>query len=135
MADSASVALQELVGKASLDGNLNFLRGGVHVLAEAVMEAEVSRHLGADPDERTSERKGERNMTFRVSQKLLAQTHAASLDTDADRANPVRRDIPEERGQPFRRSGRTNPICPNRPASPPFGTSSMVSKWILPSRT
>lgn len=40
-----------------------FLREGVRLLAEELMELEVSRHLGAEQYERTGDRRGQRNGT------------------------------------------------------------------------
>ena len=58
MAESVSMALMELVRKAELDGDADFLREGVRVLSQALMEVEVSQHLGAERHERTAERAG-----------------------------------------------------------------------------
>jgi putative transposase len=40
---------------------MDFLREGVRTLAQALMEAEVTQHVGASRYERTSQRTGERN--------------------------------------------------------------------------
>jgi transposase-like protein len=40
---------------------VDFLRDGVRVLTQALMEIEVSQHLGAERHERTAERSGQRN--------------------------------------------------------------------------
>ena len=61
MADSASMALDELLRKAQMSDDADFLREGVRVLAQALMEAEVTQHLGASRYERNAERTGERN--------------------------------------------------------------------------
>src|SRR4051794_30111857 len=61
MADTVSMALAELVRKAEQNGDVDFLRDGVRVLSQALMEVEVSQHLGADRHERTAERSGQRN--------------------------------------------------------------------------
>ena len=61
MADDLSMALEELVRKAQLEPNVDFLREGVRVLSEAVMELEVTQHVGAQRHERTAERTGQRN--------------------------------------------------------------------------
>ena len=61
MADRVSMALGELVRKAELNGDVDFLREGVRVLSQALMEVEVSQHLGAERYERTAERNGQRN--------------------------------------------------------------------------
>ena len=61
MADTVSMALAELVRKAEAEGDVDFLREGVRVLSQALMEVEVAQHLGAERYERTGERRGERN--------------------------------------------------------------------------
>jgi putative transposase len=61
MAEDVRMALAALLRKAEADPGLDVLREGVRVLAEALMEAEVERHLGAAPHERTPERTGQRN--------------------------------------------------------------------------
>ncbi|HEX2184427.1 MAG TPA: IS256 family transposase [Chloroflexota bacterium] len=61
MAASVSMALAELVRKAEEQGDVDFLREGVRVLTQALMEAEVSQHLGAERHERSGERAGYRN--------------------------------------------------------------------------
>lgn len=61
MADTVSMALAELVRKAEQQGDVDFLREGVRVLSQALMEVEVSQHLGAERHERTAKRTGQRN--------------------------------------------------------------------------
>src|SRR5688572_21940869 len=61
MADTVSMALAELVRKAEAEGDVDFLREGVRVLSQALMEVEVAQHVGAERDERSAERRGERN--------------------------------------------------------------------------
>ena len=61
MADTVSMALADLVRKAEEQGDVDFLRDGVRVLTQALMEIEVSQHLGAERHERTAERSGQRN--------------------------------------------------------------------------
>ena len=51
----------ELVRKAEQQGDVDFLREGVRVLSQALMEVEVSQQLGAERYERTAERTGQRN--------------------------------------------------------------------------
>ena len=63
MADEMSMALAELLRKAQVSDDVDFLREGVRALAEALMELEVTQHVGAGRYERTSERTGERNGT------------------------------------------------------------------------
>jgi transposase-like protein len=47
----------EIVRKAIADGDADFLREGVRVLARAVMEAEVTELTGAPKGERAPERR------------------------------------------------------------------------------
>jgi transposase-like protein len=61
VAEDLRMALQELLRKAELDGDVDFLREGVRVLAQEVMEIEVAQHLGAERYERAADRSGERN--------------------------------------------------------------------------
>jgi putative transposase len=60
------MALLEMLRKATADGDADFLREGVRVLAQAVMEAEVSEVTGLprgerDPDRRLTHRNGYRD--------------------------------------------------------------------------
>jgi putative transposase len=61
MADEMSMALDEVLRKAQLSEEVDFLREGERLLAQALMEAEVTQRLGAGRYERTVERSGERN--------------------------------------------------------------------------
>jgi transposase-like protein len=61
MADETSMALDELLRKAQLSDDVDFLREGVRALAQALMEVEVTQQVGASRYERTVERRGERN--------------------------------------------------------------------------
>jgi putative transposase len=61
MADEMRVGLLELLRKAQMEGNSDFLREGVRVLSQALMEMEVEQHLGAARHERTEGRSGHRN--------------------------------------------------------------------------
>ena len=61
MTEKQSIDLLGLLRKAGVDQDLDFLREGVRVLSQALMEAEVSQQLGAGRHERTPERTGQRN--------------------------------------------------------------------------
>lgn len=63
MADDFRMALEELLRKAQREGDVDFLREGVQILAQAVMDLEVTQHVGAEPYERTTTRTGQRNGT------------------------------------------------------------------------
>jgi transposase-like protein len=55
------MALQELLRKAELNGDVDFVREGVRMLSQEIMEIEVAQHLGAERYERPADRTGERN--------------------------------------------------------------------------
>ena len=57
----ASMPLLDLLRKAGQEGDIDFLREGVRVIAQALMELEVSRGIGAERYERTPERLAYRN--------------------------------------------------------------------------
>ena len=61
MTAGQSIDLLGLLRKAGVEPDADFLREGVRVLTQALMEAEVSAHLGAERHERTPERAGQRN--------------------------------------------------------------------------
>ena len=61
MADDLRMALMELIRKADMQKDPGFLRDGVRVLSQALMELEVDQHLGAEKYERAAERTGQRN--------------------------------------------------------------------------
>jgi putative transposase len=61
MADEVRMALLELLRKADLEQDADFLREGVRVLSQALLELEVTQHVGAERHERTAERTGQRN--------------------------------------------------------------------------
>ena len=61
MTDALSIGLTKLLRKAEMDGDVDFLREGMHVFSQAVMELEVTQHLGAERHARTPERTGQRN--------------------------------------------------------------------------
>jgi transposase-like protein len=50
-----------LLRKFGMDQNADFLKEGVRILTQQLMELEVSQQLGADKHERTAERAGHRN--------------------------------------------------------------------------
>ena len=56
MAEDRMAAL-ELLRKAAGDGDLDFLREGLTMLTQLVMDAEVSAQIGADHGERAPERR------------------------------------------------------------------------------
>src|SRR5947209_18032879 len=60
MADELRLALTEVLRKAGVEQS-DFLREGVRVLAQELMELELAEHVGAERHERTPERSGYRN--------------------------------------------------------------------------
>ena len=61
MADELRIGLSELLRKAMIEQDAGFLKEGVRVLSQALMEMEVQEHVGAAPHERSAERVGQRN--------------------------------------------------------------------------
>jgi transposase-like protein len=52
MADSIGMALDELLRKAQMEQNVDGRREGVRVFSQALMELEVTQHVGAQRHER-----------------------------------------------------------------------------------
>lgn len=61
MADATSMALMELLRKAATEPDVDFVREAVQVMSQALMEAEVEAHLGAERYERSATRTTQRN--------------------------------------------------------------------------
>jgi putative transposase len=61
VADELRIGLSELLRKAIIDRDADFLKEGVRVLSEALMEMEVQEHVGAGRHERSPSRTGQRN--------------------------------------------------------------------------
>jgi putative transposase len=61
MADELRIGLSELLRTARMEHDVDFLKEGVRVLSQALMEMEVEEHLGAGRHERSSGRSGHRN--------------------------------------------------------------------------
>jgi putative transposase len=60
-ADDLSMGLEELLRKAECEADMDFLRAGVQRFTQALLELEVTQHVGAGRHERTPERTGQRN--------------------------------------------------------------------------
>ena len=61
MADELRIGLSELLRKAMIEQDASFLKEGVRVLSQALMEMEVEEHVGAGRHERSPGRTGRRN--------------------------------------------------------------------------
>ncbi len=61
MADELRIGLSELLRKAMSEHDADFLKEGVRVLSQALMEMEVEEHVGAARHERSVGRVGQRN--------------------------------------------------------------------------
>ncbi len=61
MADELRIGLTELLRKAMIEHDADFLKEGVRALSQAIMEMEVEEHIGAARHERTEGRSGHRN--------------------------------------------------------------------------
>jgi putative transposase len=58
MADELRIGLSELLRKARMEHDADFLKEGVRVLSQALMEMEVEEYLGARRHERSTGRSG-----------------------------------------------------------------------------
>ena len=61
MADELRIGLAQLLRKAQMKHDADFLKEGVRTLSQALMEMEVEQHIGAGRHERAPERRGYRN--------------------------------------------------------------------------
>jgi transposase-like protein len=61
VADELRIGLSELLRKAMIEQDADFLKEGVRVLSQALMELEVQEHVGAGRHERSPSRTGQRN--------------------------------------------------------------------------
>ncbi len=61
MAEEPRIGLSELLRKAMIEHDADFLKEGVRVLSQALMELEVEEHVGAGRHERSAGRTGRRN--------------------------------------------------------------------------
>ncbi len=61
MADELRIGLSELLRKAQVEHDTDFLKEGVRALSQALMEMEVEEHIGAGRHERSPGRSGHRN--------------------------------------------------------------------------
>ena len=61
MADELRIGLAELLRKAQMERDADFLKEGVRALSQALMEMEVEEHIGAARHERIEGRSGHRN--------------------------------------------------------------------------
>ena len=61
MADELRIGLAQLLRKAQIEHDADFLKEGVRVLSQALMEMEVEEHIGAARHERSADRVGQRN--------------------------------------------------------------------------
>lgn len=61
MADELRIGLTELLRKAMIEQDADFLKEGVRVLSQALMEMEVQEYVGAARHERSPRRVGQRN--------------------------------------------------------------------------
>lgn len=61
MADELRIGLSELLRKAMIEQDADFLKEGLRVLSQALMEMEVEEYVGAARHERSAGRVGQRN--------------------------------------------------------------------------
>ncbi len=89
MADALRMALLELLCKAELEQDTDFLREGVRALSEALLEIEVEQHLGAAKHERTEGRTGYRN----GYRERPFDTRVGTIDDPGEGAPGARREL------------------------------------------
>jgi putative transposase len=65
MTDELRIGLAQLLCKARMEHNEDFLKEGVRVLSQALMEMEVEEHIGAARHERSAERVGGQRNGYR----------------------------------------------------------------------
>lgn len=53
MVDELRVGLQELLRKAQIEDDADFLKEGMRVLSQMLMEMEIEQHIGASRHERS----------------------------------------------------------------------------------
>ena len=85
MADTAIVGFQATLDKVLAGGGGDFLRQGLKLLTEFVMELEVSRQVGAEKGERSEDRQDSRN-GYRSRQ---WDTRVGTLDLSVPRTRRV----------------------------------------------
>ncbi len=61
MANELRIGLKELLSKAHMEHDADFLKEGLRALSQALMEMEVEEHIGAGRHERSEGRSGHRN--------------------------------------------------------------------------
>ena len=71
MADELRIGLQRLLRKAQVEHDADFLRESVRALSQALMELAVEEHIGAGRPERTGQRNGYRQRSYRSLRRFL----------------------------------------------------------------
>ena len=146
MADDLRMALIELLRKAEMEQDTDFLREGTRVFSQALMELEVSQHLKAERYEHTAERTGQRN-GYRERQ---WDTRVGTIDLQVPRvrdgsffpelagASPASRAGADGGGTGSLRPGRLDPACRRTGASTGDaghlqepGISALCRRWML----
>ena len=115
MADDLRMGLVKLLRKAELEHDSDFLREGVQLLGQTLMELEVTQHVGAERHERTAERTGQRN-GYRERQ---WDTRVGTIDLRVPRVRDG--SFYPALLEPRRRAERNTPCTArtSRPAMPP----------------
>ena len=130
------MAVLETVRKAIADGDVDFLREGVRVLAQAVMEAEVTELTGVpkgerDPERRLTNRNGYRDRRWDTRVRTLNLSIPRVRDgSSTGAARPCRWVC----GSRARRS-ISGPTSSRKPARPPRRSPAMTDAWWPPAFT
>ena len=89
MADELRIGLAGLLRKAQMEHDADFLKEGVRVLSQALMEMEAQEHVGAARYERSAGRTGQRNgYRERDRNAALALLEGLYLGAKAQRSLP-----------------------------------------------
>ncbi len=106
MADDRMAAL-ELLRKAAGDGDLDFLREGLTMLSQLVMDAEVSAQIGADHGERAPERRLTQRNGYR-ERRWDTRVGTIDLQIPSSAMGPTSRACSSRAGAPNERSCRSS---------------------------
>ena len=106
------IGLQELLRKAQVEGDADFLKEGVRALSRAIMEMEVEDHIGAARHERSPGRTGQRN----GYRQRLWDTRVGAVELKVPRVRDSKATSPHSLSRADAPSGRSVRWC-TRPTS------------------
>ena len=121
MTDQSSTGLTKLLRKVQLAADVDFLREGMRVFSEAVMELEVTQHIGAERHARTPERTGQRNG---CAQRRVQRHDPMRKQPEHEQRGAMTGEVVQHKQQPQRRQDvrqrdpHRAPLLPAFPAPP-----------------